>query len=371
MTISGESPVTLLSPEVEVLDPQDDVQLPVTQLRMAVDNGASLTKGVVEVVNANGDRRLTFAQCFPTCKPITSSYMPTALRLVDDNTSLVSFGDEHWLVGAGASSQSEGASVAMPKAKTAIAKTLAFIGKEARLHPDQELHLSLGMLLPLDEIADSRSIEQQLSQHCWNFKLNGSPVKLVLHDQIQVSPEGYGVAINMTSSPAGVIVFGHRDVSFLYVEGGSILPGKSKTLSGFGMIKVLGYVPQTFKDEYAAARKIFTYIMTRKSQHLMGLCPNAEELAEQLDQSLSQAVLEIQHELSPLVGLVDKVMLTGGNSVIFERFFKTWLGSRLIRSKHIQGEMSEHLPELKRSPLLHRGADVFCLWKSMGGTDAQ
>ena len=196
------------------------------------------------------------------------------LDQADDNSSLVAFADSYWLVGEAARGPTLTISATQSKRKTAIALSLAFVGQlvsELNSQGVDEVYLTFGLLLPLDEFADRQELEQQLQAALWKFEYNGVTIKTVLSEKVQISPEGYGIAQTVDTETAGVIVFGHRDVTWVHVEKHSVIEGRSKTLAGWGMHRLIHEAEYTFKDELKAAAAIFAAGSTLKDKPLLTL----------------------------------------------------------------------------------------------------
>jgi len=162
---------------------------------IALDLGASLTKGVYWYSIDGGIYRQGVKTSCPVVRQLIQSKYKSLLDQADDNSSLVAFGDSYWLVGEAARGSTLTLSATQSKRKTAIAKTLAFVGQivsELNGQGVDEVYLTFGLLIPLDEFGDRQELEQQLQAALWKFEYNGSTVKTVLSEKVQISPEGYG-----------------------------------------------------------------------------------------------------------------------------------------------------------------------------------
>jgi len=340
---------------------------------IALDLGASLTKGVYCYSIEGGIYRQGVKTSCPVVRQLIQSKYRSQLDQADDNSSLVAFGDSCWLVGEAARGSTLTLSATQSKRKTAIAKTLAFVGQivsELNSQGVDEVYLTFGLLIPLDEFGDRQELEQQLQAALWKFESNGNTVKTVLSEKIQISPEGYGIAQAVDTETAGVIIFGHRDVTWVHVEKRSVIEGRSKTLAGWGMHRLIHEAEYTFKDELRAAAAIFNAGATLKDKPLLSLATEAElpRLKSAIANAREQIWLELTERLMEYsLGEVEKIWSSGGNAYYWKSDVLSWLGPRLDTGKALLTEISQRFPELKGSPLLYRCADVYAFWRTLPG----
>lgn len=343
------------------------------RLIVALDLGASLTKGTYGYSIDGGIYREGVKTSCPVVRQLVQSKYKSTLDQADDNSSLVAFADSYWLVGEAARGPTLTLSATQSKRKTAIAKSLAFVGQlvsELNAQGVDEVYLTFGLLLPLDEIGDRQELEQQLQAALWKFEYNGVTVKTVLSEKVHISPEGYGIAQAVDTDTAGVIIFGHRDVTWIHVEKHSIVEGRSKTLAGWGMHRLIQEAEYTFKDELRAAAAIFTAGASLKDKPLLSLATEAEllRLKSALANAREQLWLELTERLMDYcLGEVEKVWISGGNAYYWKSDVLGWLGSRLDSGKTLLTQISQRFPELKGSPLLYRCADVYAFWRTLPG----
>lgn len=343
------------------------------RLIIALDLGASLTKGVYSYAIDGGIYHEGVRTSCPIVRQLISSKYKTVLDQADENSSLVAFGDSYWLVGEAARGLTLSLSVTQSKRKTAIAKSLAFVGqlvRELKTQGVDEVYLTFGLMLPLDEFGDRQELEQQLQEALWKFEYNGVTLKTVLSEKVHVSPEGYGITQMVDTQTAGVIIFGHRDVSWVHVENRSVIEGRSKTLAGWGMHRLIQEAQYTFKDELRAAGVIFAAGGALNHRPLLTLVSEAElpRLKAALSEAREQIWMELTQKLMDhSLGEVEKVWISGGNAYYWKSDVAHWLGSRLNKGKALLSKIEQRFPTLKKSPLLYRCADSIAFWGTLPG----
>ncbi len=343
------------------------------RLIIALDLGASRTKGVYRYSIDGSICREGIKTSCPVVRQLIQPKYKSILDQADDNSSVVAFGNSYWLVGEAARGPTLSLSTTQSKRKTAIAKSLAFVGQlvsELNALAVNEVYLTFGLLLPLDEFSDRQELEQQLQAALWKFDYNGTTVKTVLSEKVQISPEGYGIAQAVDTETAGAIIFGHRDVTWVHIENHSVIEGRSKTLAGWGMQRLIHEAEYTFKDELRAAAAIFNAGALLKDKPLLTLATVAElpRLKAALANARDQIWLELTERLMEYsLGEVEKIWSSGGNAYYWKADILGWLGSRLDTGKALLTEIEQRFPELKGSPLLYRCADVYAFWRTLPG----
>lgn len=341
------------------------------KLIIALDLGASLTKAFYGYSIDGGTYREGAKTSCSVVRTLTRSKYESILDLADDNSTLVGFGDSYWLVGEAARRETLSLSATQSKRKTAIAKSLAIVGQlvsELNAQGVDEVYLTFGLLIPLDEFGDRQDLEQSLQKALWEFEFNGDTIKTVLSEKVHISPEGYGIAQTVNVGTAGVIIFGHRDITWVHVEKGSIVEGRSKTLAGWGMHRLITEVEYTFKDELRAAAAIFVAGSTLKDKPLLALATVAElpRLKEALANAREQIWLELTEKLMDYsLGEVEKVWISGGNAYYWKNDVSCWLGARLDKGRALLTQIEQQFPSLRGSPLLYRCADNYAFWQTL------
>ncbi|NJM77732.1 MAG: hypothetical protein HC852_20555 [Acaryochloridaceae cyanobacterium RU_4_10] len=125
------------------------------KLSIRLDLGASLTKSAYQWVmgsHASAPQYKTFCSAV---QRITSTEYERG-QYADNNTSLLSIGDEYWSAGENARDPVTNVNLRQPKCRNAIAKILAVVGQviaeNVPVDSQSELHIDLGVLLPLNEM---------------------------------------------------------------------------------------------------------------------------------------------------------------------------------------------------------------------------
>lgn len=342
-------------------------------LIIAIDVGASLTKCIYGYfIEGTTIRREGTKTAYPVARRLIRAKYESSQYLADNNTALVSFEDSYWLVGLAAKESTLTLNPNQAKYQSAIAKSLAMVGQlmaEIRGLGAEEVYVTLGILLPLDESGDCEELQTRLQAALWEFEHNGITVKCIASERVHVSPEGYGISQLATKPLAGVLIFGHRDVSWLHIEDGSIVPGKSMTFAGWGMHRLIKRADFTFKDELRAAHLIFAAEPTLKDDKpLLKLCdpPELPRLKEAIAQARDQLWMDLSIQLRACSLMeIEQVLPSGGNAHYWRLHLKQMLGSRMHLSKAMFLELQNRFQELSGSPLLWRIADVYAFWRTL------
>jgi Actin like proteins N terminal domain len=343
------------------------------KLILAVDLGSSLIKVFYWLMFEDGrvlEGLLTFCSAVGR---ITASRYETR-RSVDDNTCVVVFDDNYWMVGDAAQEEVSVTNARAPKLRDAIAKVLAVLGQVlSRCVGDgeiEELHLDLGVLLPLDEMRSDQQLSERLRDLLCRdgFGHNGKTIKCDLLKGVHVSPEGYGVSRILKRYPSTVLVFGHRDMACLHVNDESVSIPKSLPLPGWGMIKFINTVNYAFKDELAAAEAIFKAGEACKEKPLLKIVP-PEDLAYvqgEIQEARSLVWAQIWDKLmdSTIQG-AEQVLAVGGSAAYWRPELKKALGSRLSMGGEIIKDIQQRFPHLDNLSLLYRCSDCFMFWLTL------
>ena len=178
------------------------------------------------------------------------------------SSSLVSYieptsGEQvYWEVGESASKKAGQLSVHERKFDTLLVKLLAFLGYlvKSSVKPSEQVNLTLGILLPLDEIGDRALLAKWLRVIiAQGFSVNGYEVNNINVEKINPKPEGYGIYKSNPSAKAGVLMLGHSDLSWLYFTENRFVVEKSRTFPGSGMHSFVNSIDFSTGFELAAA----------------------------------------------------------------------------------------------------------------------
>jgi len=335
-------------------------------LIVGADTGASRTKWVYSYcIDGVGRRVEGFKTSCSMVRDLKKSKYASLLKSADNNSSLIAIDDTYWLVGNAAQGETVSISATQSKHELATVKSLALVGQlmtELIQIGVDEVELTFGILLPIDEWGDRFELEKRLESALWEFEFNGVTVKTALLKGIHISPEGYGISRTIESGTGGVFIFGHRDVTWLHVEEGSISENKSKTFAGMGMNRLIKEVNFTFKDELEAAAILFAAGDSLKDKYLLQIASEADlpRLKDAIADGREQLWLDLTRKFKETTyRLVPDVKCSGGNAYYWQPELQKLLKQRLDLCVELRREMGSRFPKLQGSPLLFRGGDVY------------
>lgn len=343
------------------------------KLIIAVDLGASLTKVFYRLVLEGAAPIDGLKTYYSAVQRITESrYL--AKQYADDNTSLVAYDGDYWMVGSAARHEVAFTNVRAPKQKHAIAKVLAAVGQILYEHGGEALdgtEVELGVLLPLDEMAGDPTLGNRLGELLFEFGHNGRQVKCAVSGDVCVSTEGYGYVQLADKPTAAVLMIGHRDAAYLQIDRGSICPTESLSLPGWGMVKLIKSTNYLFKDELRAAAAIFAAGDTFRDKPLLSLGILPEDLPRvkrELKEARSLVWGQFMDELddTPLRSN-ERIFGAGGNGLYWRPELKAEFGAKLSMGGEFLSELQTKFPELDKSPLLPRCVDCARFWLSLPG----
>ena len=342
------------------------------KLIIAVDLGASLTKVFYRLLREGAEPIDGLKTYYSAVQRITQSrYL--AKQYADDNTSLVAYEGDYWMVGSAARQEVSFTNVRAPKQKHAIAKVLAVVGHLIDEHGGEALdgiEIELGVLLPLDEMAGDPTLGNRLGELLFEFGHNGRQIKCAVTGEVSVSPEGYGYAQLADKQTAAVLMIGHRDASYLHIEKGSICPSESLSLPGWGMVKLIKSANYLFKDEMRAAAAIFAAGDAFRDKPLLKLVPpeDLERVKRELSEARSLIWGQFMDELEDTpIRSNEQIFGAGGNGFYWRPELKAEFGAKLSMGGDFLNEIQTKFPELEKSPLLPRCTDCARFWLSLPG----
>ena len=317
-----------------------------TKFLIAVDLGASLTKCFYSCQRGDS-AAIVRHRTFCSAAQRTTSTRYELRQYADDNTALVSFDGEYWIVGLNAREAVTNTNLRAPKYWYAIAKVLGLVGQIFReTLPDDskaEIHVELGVLLPLNEMGDALELSNRLSGLLYEFGHNAKTIKCAVVVNVHVSPEGYGISRLAKRFPAGVMMFGHKDFTWSHVTDTSISVADSRGLTGWGMLKLVKQISYTFVDELWAAAAIYAAGEALLDKPLLKVVP-PEDLARvkaEIPEARQLIWSQLWSELSTTsVQAADRVFAAGGNAV----FWRPELKKNLGRSA-LDGRRANHRDE--------------------------
>jgi hypothetical protein len=342
------------------------------KLIIAVDLGASLTKVFYRLLIEGAASIDGLKTYYSAVQRITESrYL--AKQYADDNTSLVAYDGDHWMVGSAARHEVAFTNVRAPKQKHAIAKVLAAVGQVLYEYGGEALdgiEVELGVLLPLDEMAGDPTLGNRLGELLFEFGHNGRQVKCVVSGGVSVATEGYGYVQLADKPTAAVLMIGHRDAAYLHIDKGSICPTESLSLPGWGMVKLIKLTNYLFKDELRAAAAIFAAGDTFRDKPLLKLVLPEElpKVKRELKEARSLVWGQLMDELNdtPLRSN-EQIFGAGGSGFYWKPELKAEFGAKLSMGGEFLNELQTKFPELDKSPLLPRCVDCARFWLSLPG----
>ena len=344
------------------------------KLIAAVDLGSSLTKVFFRLV-LPGAAPIDGLKTYHSAVQLITQSRYLARQYADDNTSLVAYDSDFWMVGSAARHEVGFTNVRAPKKKHAIAKVLAAVGQIISEYGGQELdgiEVVLGILLPLDEMAGDPTLGHRLGELLFEFGHNAQQLKCSVSGEVLVATEGYGYALLADKPSACVVMIGHRDAAYLHLEKGSICPTESMALPGWGMVKLIKTANYLFKDELRAAAAIFAAGDTFRDKPLLKLVlpDELERVKRELSDARSLVWRQFMNQLedTPIRGN-EQIFGAGGGGFYRRPEFKEEFGSKFSVGGEFLSEMQSKFPELEKSPLLPRCVDCARFWMSLPGME--
>lgn len=345
---------------------------------ITIDTGSSSTRGFF-YADFGADIHRGFVHQPPMTEFKRASQYENNKNRCDAQTSMVKYGKApdfiYQIVGAGACTNGVVITDAtLQKYHDVPPKVLAFVGEcmnRIPSIPHDEVRLQLDFMLPIGEHTQFRDLEQDLTRYLYEYEWNG-----IHMDFAEVSAkaciEGAGVAATIPANLlAYILVWGHKDLSLACVQNGLPLPEpKSKTLTGFGMSKIV-HEAGCFTDDVIAAKAIFRYIMLMKKpgkedsaiKEIAALVDEAKLPMKLTDirETIEGVWLNLEQILKRHPGLAqaDKVFLTGGNTPIWNDRVKALFEGRYNNLSEPIKAMKQLYPELARTHWLYSATDVF------------
>lgn len=274
------------------------------------------------------------------------------------------------------------------KFEKCFAKVLTFIGYlvHVQMRTDEPLELSLGVLLPYDEIQDRYLLAQWLRQTIGSvgeeapgFEFNGVPIKNVRIKKLDIKPEGYGIYAATAEADAGIFVVGHSDSSFLYFGQGKLNITRTCTFPETGMHDFLRTIDFPIGYELWTAQILSEagpQLKANKIAQLTQTKSEAEiELARRaISEAKSQYWLERMERFSSLdVSGLDRVYISGGAAQYFstelkhmsQQIFKVrlnWCGQLMM-------EFCDRFSLKQTLPVVYRFADPYGYYRTLPGIE--
>jgi hypothetical protein len=264
-----------------------------------------------------------------------------------------------------------------------VAKILAFLGYlvYGEIQTTEPIEITLGVLLPFDEIEDRRLLAHWLWQilgkaedNVAGFEFNGVAIANVKLKKIDCKPEGYGIYKAYCSDRVAVLIVGHSDSSWLYFNDGMLNTKLSRTLPETGMHDFIQTLNFPITNELRAAQLLAQ--AGRSSSLLTELTQTkSEEEITRLQQAIHEAKAQYWTERKAQFATLDIseincVPVSGGTANYFSSelndLFRS-LGVRLHWCKSLMLEFFERFAIERKSSLLHRFADCYGYYRTLSG----
>ena len=268
-----------------------------------------------------------------------------------------------------------------------VAKLLSFLGYlvQCEMETSEIAELTLGILLPYDEIADRRLLTKWVKQILGEvgensppgFEFNGVKINAIRLRQIDCKPEGYGIFKASSDNPIGIFLVGHSDSSWLYFDKGMLNTEFSRTLPGTGMHNFIRTLEFPITDELKAAKILAQAGPNLESDVLMQLTQTKTQaeialLRQAIVQAKQQYWSDRRMQIKSLeIGGISRVLATGGfasySSHELEQLFKDLFGLRLYWCKKLMLEFYERFAVKRKDILLYRFADNYGYHRTLPG----
>lgn len=339
-----------------------------SSLNITIDASATVTKICYSYHDNSGELVQGFLSQPSAIKKLNRYYFDEFQDKADQNTALV-FADRHyWMVGEQAAKMHE-TNPGISKTQTVVSKVLAGVGQVLRSlgYEQSQVDLRVALLLPLSEQSLFRDTSNTLENDLKSFLFNTGQIDCnVLSAQCYV--EGSGIASTLSEPGSVIIMFGHRDISVLPVDNGSI-GASAKTFVGEGMIRYLSALRTANLDEIALSIAVFSYVVFNNSTKLKDLAGSGFERLEKSILPAKELIwgqLSLEFQAIAALTQAEKVVAVGGNAPFWQNeLIATYGISRLSRTNAaIQKLVKSVYSEVPKS-LAPRLTDAFALHQNL------
>ena len=280
------------------------------------------------------------------------------------------------------------------KVDSAILQTLAIVGSFAQKKKLTSFSLSLGIVLPWNELQDKEKFKSKIAQALSSFTFRGQPFSVTL-DSFTALPEGAGVFSRGRIPPRGgfqlrdpkehnivVIMLGYRNSSILVIEKGELNKGAT---GNFGLARMIEKIQShTSGQTPEMLLPVVSQVRGKLGKRVLGTLArsNRKDLREMEIEEIAEAINYARKEYVLLLATwllqnlphgiqIDELLISGGTSLYLKseliQLFKTfsvkinWCQTLEERLNQIFGDAISH------SGLEHRLADVYGLFYKMLG----
>lgn len=270
------------------------------------------------------------------------------VRDLTSDSCVIEFNSRAWTVGSSAGNGIHETNIHQQKAEQASLRALGMLGKAIEVESFTEGYVDLTVLLPKGEQRYFKTLEKNLAKGIYGSTFNGIKPNVKVR-RIRVLPEGSGIASQVKDTEAIVIMFGHKDISILYVRDGRVIVKQSLTLTAMGMIALINKCGIFVSDELILATLICREVRNKNG---LKLAFSDKEELKNARQILKNAKAEVWPKISakfdgfrPLT-TATKIYVTGGSHPVWGPELKAKFGNKLRFFKDELEAMSTALPEL-------------------------
>ncbi|ABW31982.1 ParM/StbA family protein [Acaryochloris marina] len=293
------------------------------------------------------------------------------IRDLTADSCVIEYKDRAWTVGASAGNGIYETNIHQQKAEQASLRALGMLGKAIETENFTEGYVDLTVLLPQGEGRYFKTLEANLEKGIYGSTFNGLKPNVKVR-RVRVLPEGSGIASQIQDAEAIAIMFGHKDISILYVREGRVITKQSLTLTGMGMIALINECGIHVSDELILATLICREVRNKNG---LKLAFSDKEELQSARRILKSAKAKVWPKISerfdrfrPLT-TATKIYVTGGSHPVWGPELKAKFGPKLRYLKTELEEMSAAFPDLSApefSGYKNRFTDSYLLIK--GGT---
>lgn len=338
-----------------------------TVLKAALDLGQSLGKGCWEVEERPQEKAKGFT---PKVKRQGWLSQENAIdqELHQDlkpDSATVEAGGKVYTVGASGRYTTMETNTREAKSRNAGIRVLGMLAKVLEAAEVTDGELDLRILLPAGERKYFKKLQDQITKALYGVKLNGAKFDLTLKS-VRVYPEGTGVAQEVPSSEALILMFGHKDISILPVARRVIQSEACSTLTGLGMIALLNEFPCSVNDELLLAELLHLESVGKGGLKRLVPPDELEEAKADFVKAKARIWRRIWELLNrePKIQTSPQIYVTGGSMRVWQKELKAAFGKRLTFFKSPLIALAEAHPDLdlpENKELKPRFTDSFLL----------
>ena len=351
-------------------------------LIIAIDTGAS---GIKVVASLAGDEKCVPFTIDPFCVDLDdlhqSDRIPDPNLNFDHRSVWVGIGSKYYAVGTLAKSKyGICPSITPLKSDSIVPKIVAAIAVAAqKFNLSSKFNLSIFAVLPPGEYIYSTNVSAGLTMALRKISTPAGKITPILQ-KISIYPEGYGI-LNWhriygaaTEQDIGVIMFGYRNTSVLFSEGGEVTGLKSCNLGFNNVLEQISSLSGGGYDENDLARPVWNYLINENESGFRNLSRSKNYQLESsmiknaIEKALIDYRLKLKNWLTTAMRQTNMIVTCGGNAEYIGNSFDSFLeayaqhfeGRGCIIIQHIG---STSIPnEITETGMAVRYLDIYCLW---------